>query len=319
VYQKLKEVGFIDDMIKLSGFSCFEKMLHQFLNQNDTGKKIRIDNLLYKLRQLPKLNDVPDEGNWFNMNWLSKYIKQYKDIYDSIRMIDINMYNEKIINMVEELESILCERISKWTGNVKTLLEVYDKFADVIMLKYFVGYYSEEYPKYLTDKMIDMILKECDKKLDLSDILDAFNMLKRVDKFDKLTITNVFNRILKNVHMEKAIHFDDKIINEFINLMDEIISQEVSLSQFLRFCILNQLKSANYNDDTIIRKIMIYKKYGEIPIYECLHSAYSNKLNFSLMTIVYGMSEHNMNSTEFKLDLYYLEYEKQIKGSYNIV
>ncbi len=320
VYEKLKEVGFIDDMIKLSGFSSFEKILHQFLNENDTGKKIRIDNLLYKLRQLPKLNDVPNEGNWFNLSWLSNYVKQYKDIYDSIRMIDINMYNEKIINMVEEIESILCKNISKWTGNVKTLWEVYDKFADVIMLRYFVGYYSEEYPKYLTDKIIDMTLKECDKKLDLSDILDAFNMLKRIDKFDKLTITAVFNRIINNVHMERAIQFDYKLINEFINLMDEIISQDVSLSKFLRFCIINQLTLEYYNYDIIMRKIMIYKRYGEIPIYEYLQCGnYISKVNISLMTVVCGMSELDMNSSEFKLDLYYLEYEKQIQGSYNIV
>jgi GTP-binding protein EngB required for normal cell division len=313
VYQKLKEVGFIDDMIKLSGFSCFEKMLHQFLNKNDTGKKIRIDNLLYKLRSLPKLSEamMMDMG-WFHMDLLTAYIVDYKTIYESIKQIDINIYNERIINMLEEIESMLRKLVSRWGDNygqtIYTLIAAYENFADVIMLRYFVGYYNEEYPKYLTDKIMSMILYQCDKMIDSSDIVNIFNAMKKLDMFNTSSICSVLNRIMKNMFQEKAITFQDESMDAFIELMGDIDKRGVGISKFLRFCILNQLISNNYDDNTIIRKMMIYKRYGEVPIYEYLHSYY-NKLNFSFITIVHGLDANVECMKDFKLDLYYLKYE----------
>ena len=47
----LSNQTFIHDMIKLSGFRRFETMLHEFLHKNNTGKEIRINNLLDELKK----------------------------------------------------------------------------------------------------------------------------------------------------------------------------------------------------------------------------------------------------------------------------
>jgi hypothetical protein len=88
-YEILTDENFINTMIKLSGFSCLEKTLHKFLNDNDTGTVIRVNNLLFELN---KYEDIvgcinsPKTCSIFPRH-LTDLVKKHDSVYQSIRKI----------------------------------------------------------------------------------------------------------------------------------------------------------------------------------------------------------------------------------------
>ena len=325
VYEILNDQSFIDTMIKLSGFSSLEKVLAKFLSENDKGKQIRIDNLLYDLRKLSSLTSIASNNNeWFNMIAFESLVKNYYKIYESIKQIDINIYNEHIINMVEEIEKLLTDKVSNWSGSKEELLRLYDCFVDKIMNYYLQSYVNtNEYPTYLTNKIIKMIENDYDTNIYLSidDITNNFEMLVKINMFNKGTITRLINSIINNERAEKTINFDITIrsSHRIIALLSEFNKLNVELSRFIRFIIINQLYSMRYGYEILAYKSMIYQKYGELPISNLLKIEYSyNYTNVPISIFINGITPEVMTMPELELDIYYLNYEKEQNSSMNI-
>jgi predicted GTPase len=314
VYEILNDKNFIETMIKLSGFSSLEKMLHAFLNENDIGKKIRIDNLLYDLRKIPSLKKISDLNGWFNMIIFENVVKKHYNIYESIKKIDVNIYNEYIINIVEEIEGLLNKKVIQWNGTKDELLRFYDNFIETIMKRYFSNYVNSNYSTYLTDKIIGTIENEFDMSLTIDDILNSFEMVSKINMFNIETINKLLNKIISNNRCEKTILFDSNSaqqITKFISLLNKFRAINVEISRILRFVIINQLQSMRYSDDILIEKGMIYEKYGEIPISNYL----SNNVSISHASVpmkiyIDGINSDTFKMNEFELDIYYLNYEK---------
>ena len=128
--------------------------------------------------------------------------------------------------------------------------------------------------------------------------------------FDKETIESLFINIVSNFRKENAVSFSkNDNIEQLIQILDDCSNIGVNLSELLRFLIINNLSSLIITQHELFVKGMIYKKYGELLISNFI----SNKHGFDLSIewIIRGLKNEDLKSPNNKLDLYYLNYEKQ--------
>ena len=317
VYDILKDQTFINTMIKLSGFSRLESILHKFLQENDKGSKLRIDNLLYELKKLPTLARVTYSHGWFDMTHMLSLVKQYCNVYDNIKKIDKVEHNAIVTSFVAEMTNILKHKIKTWPGNsITKLIDSYNTFIEVIINPYFSEYYNvSEYPAFLTDHVISMIHTETSDRLTINSIIKHLHILIKINMFTKDTIEQLFKNIMSNVRAENTIAYykgadykgtDEHYITELIQLLDQCSKKDVILSEFLRFLIINQL---NFVGGDLYIKGLLYEKYGELPIrsYICM----TFKPMPTIQQIIQGLKTEDFHNSNNELDLYYLKYEKE--------
>ena len=310
VNEILKDTNFIDTMINLSGFGRLEHILHNFLEKNNTGNKLRIDNLLYELSKLPKIYDFTIGYEWFNMSTFSNLVEQYCKIYNNIKKIDIIEYKAIVESFISGLIEILQHKITKWNGSINNLIDSYNNFVSLIMVPYFSEYYdASNYPKFLTTRIISMINTELSNILTIECIVTNLCILTKINMFDKETIEPLFINIVSNFRKENAVSFlKNDNVQQLIQILDDCINIGVNLSELLRFLILNSLSSL-ITDHELFVKGMIYKKYGELLISNFISNKQGSEL--SIEWIIRGLKNEDLKGPNNKLDLYYLNYEKQ--------
>jgi GTP-binding protein EngB required for normal cell division len=319
VNEILKDNSFVNTMIKLSGFSRLESILHQFLQDNNKGSKLRIDNLMYELKKLPKLYDFTAGQSWFNLKSLTKLFEQYYKIYNNIALIDKTEYDAIISSFVTEFATILQEKVRTWYGTVDELIDSYDKVNTEIITPYIRQhkdcYNTTAYPDFLTNRVLGLMCEELNGVLTVDTIIKQLNILERINMFEKTTVEIIFSKIVSNIRENKSITFEKYCIDDLIEVLDKCSEKDVNLSELLRFLIMNQLHCINNNNSLFIKK-MLYRRYGEIIISEYILREFDNSSPFD--KFVKGLTKEDLNSPEHKLDIYYLDYERQ-HNEYNFI
>lgn len=307
VAEILKKTDFIDTMIKLSGFKGFTDAMHQFLNANDKGRQIRVDNLQYEMDKLiiVSMKSVSD----MKIDKLKKLVAKYIILFDKMELIDPINTRKKIQKFVTDLTSILNFRIECWTDTEDLLVQFYDNYIQQIFVPRFAEYYdTTKYSETLKHHVISMVCNACGNSLSTQTIVDKLLTLKRTTLFDKLTIETVFAIIVANVREKETVDFSESTafeIQRLISLFDECRALDVNLSQVLRFLIINQLYSEPFAHDSLYVKQMLYLQSGELIISNYIRTAFT--VNPSLATIVKGLPK---DFTLTGLDQYYTQYEK---------
>ena len=320
VNEILKDESFVNTMIKLSGFSRLESILHRFLQDNNKGSKLRIDNLMYELKKLPKLYDFTAGQNWFNLKSLTTLFQQYYKIYDNIALIDKAEYNLIVASFTTEFTTILQTKVKTWYGDVDELINSYD-CVNAEIIRPYLTQNATMYPDFLTDRVLALIGEELNSVLTVYCIIKQLHILERINMFEKITIETVFSKIVSNIRENKSITFEkccidkEDSIDELIEILDKCAENDVNLSELLRFLIMNQLHYINNNNTLFIKK-MLYRRYGEIIISEYILREFNNSVSFD--KFVKGLTAEDLNSNEHKLDIYYLNYEK-INNPYNFM
>jgi hypothetical protein len=121
-----------------------------------------------------------------------------------------------------------------------------------------------------------------------------------------------------NIRENKSIGFEDSSIDDLIEALDKCCDIDVNLSELLRFLVMNQLHCINNNNSLFIKK-MLYRRYGEIIISEYILREFDNIVSSTPFDkFVKGLTREDLNSNEHKLDMYYLDYEKQ-HNEYNFM
>ena len=323
VNEILKDNQFVDTMIKLSGFSRLESILHKFLKDNNKGSQLRIDNLMYELKKLPKLCDFTAGQSWFNMKSLTKLVEQYNKIYDNIALIDKTEYDAIMTSFVTEFTTILQDKVNRWCGTVDELIASYDNINTEIITPYIrqnTDYYNNSvYPGFLTDRVLTLIGDELNNVLTVDSIIKQLNILERINMFDKTTIEAMFSKIVLNIRENKSIGFEEhgNRIDDLIEVLNKSSEIDVNLSELLRFLIMNQLHCINNNNSLFIKK-MLYRRYGEIIISEYILREFNTSASAPFGKFVKGLTSEDLNSKEHKLDMYYLNYERQ-HNEYNFM
>ena len=100
-----------------------------------------------------------------------------------------------------------------------------------------------------------------------------------------------------------------------IYLLKECEQLDINLSPFIRFVLISKYRLFARNDlyDELCKIQMLYRKYGEIPMYQFLTIALSrDSLKCKEQCLfVYGLTEEYINSDVVALELYYVTYEKK--------
>ena len=290
VYEILQDGKFIETMIKLSGFSQFEKMLQRFLLV--AGKKIRIDNILYELRKLPAI--TKETFDTYSI------IESYMSIHKGIKTIDEDMFHTHVKEFVEVIVRLFTAKLEQ-ISVVKSLIQYYDKFVDSIMRPFFSDYYDvTQYSLCMKAYVKALLLKAFDKSMTDLEIIQNFEILERVGMFNSENINVLFTCLCANPRLQHTItSFENP--PRIIQLMRHVPSG-VDHSKVLRFIIINQLALETVHWRLYIR-YLIYRKYGDIPLADYIHGIMKRP---TVEMVVNGLSESDLSDPAYVLDLFYL-------------
>ena len=285
VYEILNDKSFIETMIKLSGFSCLEKILHKFLNENDTGKQIRIDNLLYDLRKLPKIERIGYHQLWLvDTTEIKNLVKQYCDIYSKIKEIDSDMYKEHMVNMLTEILNILNVKVKGYNlkvkdKNISELIVKFNTFKTTIIEEYFnefkdiinEEFYLNGYPLYLVKHVISGISDKFNtEKNDILKIYDMFNIVDTIGSLNKEIVEQLLDKLITNVYERNSIDFEENTdMNLLVTMLTKFQSLDIKLIKFIRFLLINRFVSLRGycgQEKLLWNKMLSYQKRGEVAI-----------------------------------------------------
>lgn len=313
VYEILTDENFINTMIKLSGFSYLEKILHKFLNENNTGKKIRIDNLLFEMSKYPEVRDIIIK-NKKDVNEIKKHIKKYYQILTTIKTIDPDAYHLQASTLVAKFVSVLEEIIKNVKGDKKNeLITYYDEINRQVLQPYFGEFVSQEYPDYMKTHIIDLIHNDFDNKaVKLEGVIENFNILKMINMFNKKEVSQIIEMIILNRLGKYTITNDattPAIINLITDILDECESLKVDISRFMRFLLINIYNTCDA--DELYKKQMIYQRHGEIPMQSYL-SNIIDKSKLDIHLYINGFDSDISFEKEHPLEMYYILYERKI-------
>jgi len=317
VREILNDKEFVSTMIKLSGFGHFEKLLHSFLSQNNTGKQIRIDNLLYELRKYTPLQEFTAK-RLEELDLVAYLLDKYFQIFRAIEKIDadigVALIADAMHSIVDTIQKYIQTTLSAPIpiSKVESTVLYYDTFRDKILTPYFKA--EKAYPKFICD----LVVNKLDDILNTSQ-LSPFIINRAVgvcalmgilttailEKLNAAVVGNV-NRFSAFIHNFVDMKRDN---DEYLLYIKECSKFGVDTTLFLRFVVLSRLcYKSYYSDKQLFQKLMIYKKHGEIPVYTYLQHITSKIANPSPEWFLYDVNEHITEQEAHQLDVYYLEH-----------
>jgi hypothetical protein len=307
VYEILNDTKFIETMIKLSGFGEFERILHNFFKNGNVGKKIRIDNLLYKLRKLPSIDVCKSDGNYLtcdSINQLAHLVQNYMDVYIRIKSIDVTMFETQILSFVNSIEIYMMDEI-KYIRELSFAITYYDKIVATILKPHFAKYYdTNNYSVFIKEHVNQIIKQMFSSDVKDLDIIICLDMLQKVGNFTKENVSELFLHLIANPRAENTIQFEDKNDQNLIRVLSDCAQNGIMISNVLRFILINKINTGAY----LYTRYLIYKKMGEITlsgyIYICMPRP-------SIDMVVRGCQDSDMSDPQFELDLFYLNYERK--------
>jgi GTP-binding protein EngB required for normal cell division len=317
VYEILQDKEFINTMIKLSGFSCLEKTLHKFLGENNTGKTIRVNNLLFNLSKLPNLIDIFRSYDKITVKTrdVEKLFEKYNEIYENIKKIDANQYNLLIIEFVDQIRMILENKTTKYC-DVTPLLDDYNEFVENILNVYFIEYYdTTDYPEFIKKHCL-FILYKCISESSIFltvSLCDIFKTLKTINCYNEHFVNIAIQMIIKRSENNRyAFDFEKNGSCEMlIELLSNLKKDGYETIKLVRFIVIYNIKSNNESDEITFTRKMLYQMHNEIPVYNYICQMLYGKMADEIV-FINGLDDTETISNEFKLDLYYLDLVKNI-------
>ena len=298
VREILNDKEFVNTMIKLSGFGRFEKLLHTFLSQNNTGKQIRIDNLLFEFRKLPQVgafvaehihkpNEIADllDSVFKTINAIRKIDKEQGDNLADCTSSDVG------VALRNHFTNVMKPSISM-TG-ISGIVAIYNNFRSRILTPYFGT--DAVYPEYLCILVLnkichnlttDQISTICSRTG--IELCEKLGILTR-STFEQLNsaILNNENRMSTFNHSYRGREEDDRLLMEYVETGEKL---GVDMAIFMRFVLLTRFcHKTYYTEEQLFQKSMLYREHNEIPVYTYLQSV-TAKLNPSPEWFILGNS-----------------------------
>jgi len=311
VYEILNDETFINTMIKLSGFSRLESILHKFLNKNDMGKGIRIKNLLCVLKNYPKIEEVVSK-NVHNIVEIENHILQIMPALYLLKAIDEGQYEDYINTMLlyfnTSVEAAVCGM-----GKMQ-ILEFYDALQTRVFEPYFDKFCSHDYPHYITERIITLIHNDfTNRHIHLEILHNNFTILKKIKMFNNENVLKIFQTIMISGYGKQTIRSESTTLEEdniklLVGLFKECELLQINISRFIRFVLTNLYEA--YPVNNLYKKYMLFKKHREIPMCMYLSTFLQNK-SADEDVFITGLTPAYMSSSANALELYYISYEKE--------
>ena len=317
VYAILKDNNFIKTMIKLSGFSKFESILHEFLNgTNKVGNEIRISNIMATIKTFPSLftNIIEvDLGDCAIHKGITRLVSKYVEHYNLIKVIDPTAYSQHIFQCFTEISDAIAHNVQT-INSTTDILEYYDKMKTTILQPYFGGI-NYTYPTYVKERVVTVGNSITHGPVSINVITEIFNSLHKVGVYDHalLIIKDIIERDYSlNKNLCYKINNKD-IHNMLVHLIDlttiSNTNNKIIISQFMRVLLISKyqtstIKHLHWN------AMMLFKKHSELVMSSYLDK-YINKDGASTDNMMYiiGIDPNFENSDDSILEMFYIDYE----------
>lgn len=295
VYNILNDTHFVETMIKLSGFGKFEQILQKFLLKNDTGRRLRIDNILYELKGLP----VITRDDYRNMVSLKSLIRRYMEVYKPLERIDDTIYKRYMQEFVDKLVRLFEAEILV-ISEIQTLMEYYDTFIDTIMKPDFSEYYDvEQYSLCLKMHAKTILMRVFERAVQEDQIIDVFCKLDKIGLFTQHNVSELFACLYTNPRKQHTITAFNDDSTELIKLLERCAEYDVT--KVLRFILINRFESKTRLYD----RYLLYRVQDEIVM-----STYIQSI-MPAPTVEMILSEIDIQDPVYALDRFYLQLSRQ--------
>jgi GTP-binding protein EngB required for normal cell division len=289
VYEILQDADFIDTMIKLSGFSCLEKTLHKFLSENNTGKTIRVNNLLFELSKFPSIETVMKKGlSSFSSEETINTLIKYNDTLQRIKNIDEALYTNHTIEIATNLIKCIKKDVKKYEC-YKMLLADYAEFETFIMQMCFVEFselfedfeQTTRYPSYITEQVLYLLEQHLTTRIkDPANpgryisfdrlMFDGIKVLKWLGCYTKNTVERVIKQSLWRC---QSTNYTSETfgmsMEEIVKQLSDLKSDGHSILEYIRFFIIMHIKiccNGTCNMRALLALKMLYDNYNEANI-----------------------------------------------------
>ena len=319
VKEILTKESFISDMISLSGFKQIEELIFKFLKKNRKG--FEIENVLYIIRSMKPISDAFQEKTIYS-DTIQKAVAEYVSVYQQLKAIDETQYDSYmkalLYAIIDEVNQILINNISQY--RYKTILSHNNLLMEFVIYKYFTQYYDKEFDEdeyvCISHKILHYTLTQiCNrfKKggcITINEIVDVFVTIKYIKNFNMTNIENILNCLMENMRENSTIT-DFNCIFELIELCDQITKLGLDIKPFLRFVILNKIKSNHYGekdaDELFILHMMYQNCLIERPITNVIGMVRQNITTPpNIKLILKGFVPEYLDEPKFMIDAYYL-------------
>lgn len=312
VYDILNDGTFIDTMIQLSGFSFLEKTLSKFLNEKDTGKTIRVNNLLFNLRKYPDIVDYLLKGDSLTPDGFWQLVEKHDKVYQSIRKIDPSMYDGFMTDIVARLQTVIAQKLKSCYRyeTIRELLEDYHHLEENVLDVYYSEYYdTNDFPLSVKEYVYSLILEhnQSNYSADINDLIGDLGRLQDVRFYNKITVSTLLHVFTQKQWMTtyQCDHYDD-----LLSFFDDLQMLGVDITKLLRYVIMHDIKAClGTKDDLMFCRKMMYQRYNELAIQNYL-LLQMHKLHVSDEVVLKGLVEEDvLASEELRIDVYYLRYK----------
>ena len=305
----ISDNDFVDEMIKMSGFSGLENSLKTFFdNKLNISNKLSISNIEYNIGFYPDIcNKITDEAS---IEEISNIIIEYKNLLMKIKKIDESAYQHRIAIFVSNISQGYKNVVMSF-NDVKSIKKYYDNMNENINKVFFDDCYETYiYPKYVVDKIISLMKYEfTNSMISIVDIIFNMDILKDIGYFNKSVVSSIFDLIISNIYEYKTFsfgtreEFDDNIILivDFFNSVKNEI-ENYDFSYFVRFFIINLFESGIFTNDELLAKKILYQRNCELIIQNYLNFYLSNSNIIKSKIFINGVDTLLLN----ELDLFYL-------------
>ncbi len=327
----IRDHEFVNDMIKLSGFSFLEKSLYKYLVQDGNGNKIRIENYLYELRRLKSVRDIilknySSRNNLMNIDIIKNEFKNIKTILNGIKLIDLEKYNiilnEHKIDYIYSLNKILTSYTNSNFNDIYTIQSFYLNIQQIVKTS-FENIYQEETHDVIIDKIMSIMKTTIKNKVPLNrmnQIYQIFYELKSDIDWINQKMTVILHELIDNKNMFNTFIIQDenysKDIKECIksfylleNLDRNILNQYMNV---LMMNILFKVQSDNNIQDKMIQK-MIFNKSFEISlstlILDNMRIGFEENMKNIFQMGSMGWKDEYMENDKFIFEIFYLNYQ----------
>jgi GTP-binding protein EngB required for normal cell division len=320
VYEILEDSEFIQTMIQLSGFAAVERLLREFLSRDNTGNKLRVQNLLQELGQLPDMLDhvastTPSE-------WDASVMEKTFAVLKRIADVDMEQYTEIMKSTVGTTVSRFLKHANDTTG-FHTLFDYWRRFR-VTFCRYFEDFFDfSVVPETVQQKAVRLAIDQVKSTyvLPVDFIRRIFSNLKAFDVFDLPTTETVMETMMERIEGANGRSYGsakdaateaqrEEDFPALIAVLQEIRDLGVSnafMQRFVRFLIIYRVITQQHDASVLMKRQWFYQMHGELLVYNWLLTR-TCKLEYKGIEdlFIQGLRDNEFSEEEYLLDTYYV-------------
>ena len=321
VQNKIMDNEFVEDMIKLSGFSQIEVCLNHYIGSK--GSTMVTENVLL---DYGKITTMTIDNIIFNM-------KQRINLLSCLSSTNNEKYEEEMKKLIKQFNTHIYKKIHAMNSPFK-IKQYYDELiaelvSDKKIKDKIVPFFNSfACPNYLTDRILELIVHAFSKKeVKLNELLSCFDIIESVTELNIDVVNLMLKSLMENVKEGYTFVFDtnDGLDTKKILSLFEKLKESDKFIEFIRFFLANMYTTMYVSlPDLLMEKMLLLTKHGELPLRQFISDLRIEKglcntrKNISLYCKGLSLSDLSDNGIH-ELEFYYLEKCKEAKDIKNFI